>query len=117
MPYLAGGLDQAFWGSVVPQVYWTELVVWDAVNAISTLFKSPNLYADFVFLRLRDEKAPQLNWQQGEALGWYARSLAKICTEIDRGSADLQVALVSCVLFMYIEMLQGRVKEALQLYY
>ncbi|CEL10799.1 hypothetical protein ASPCAL13910 [Aspergillus calidoustus] len=115
-PYLAGGLDQAFWGSVVPQVCRTQPAVWDAVNAISTLFESPNLCSDFVFLSRRDEKAPALNRRQSEALAWYARSLAKIRTQIERGAVDAQVALVSCVLFVCIETLQGRVEEALQLY-
>ncbi|KAL2797934.1 hypothetical protein BJX66DRAFT_323088 [Aspergillus keveii] len=115
-PYLAGGLDQAFWGSVVPQICRTEPAVWDAVNAISTLFESPNLCGDFVFLSLRDEKAPALSRQQTEALGWYARSLAKIRTLIERGAVDAHVALVSCVLFVCIETLQGHVEEALHLY-
>ncbi|KAJ0421673.1 hypothetical protein BJY00DRAFT_300811 [Aspergillus carlsbadensis] len=115
-PYLAGGFDQVFWGSVVPQICRTEPAVWDAVNAISTLFECPSLCDDFVFLSLRDEKAPALNQQQSEALGWYARSLAKIRTQIDRGAVDAQVALVSCVLFVCIETLQGHVEEALQLY-
>ncbi|KAL3488831.1 hypothetical protein BJX62DRAFT_253011 [Aspergillus germanicus] len=115
-PYLAGGFGQAFWGSVVPQICRTEPAVWDAVNAISTLFESPNLCGDFVFLSLRDKKAPALSRQQSEALGWYARSLAKIWTLIERGAVDAQVALVSCVLFVCIETLQGHVEEALHLY-
>jgi hypothetical protein len=100
----------------VPQICRTEPAVWDAVNAISTLFESPNLCGDFVFLSLRDEKAPALSRQQSEALGWYARSLAKIRTLIERGAVDAQVALVSCVLFVCIETLQGHVEEALHLY-
>ncbi|KAL2839595.1 hypothetical protein BJY01DRAFT_27503 [Aspergillus pseudoustus] len=116
-PYLAGGLDQTFWGSVVPQICRTEPAVWDAVNAISTLFESPKMCADFVFLSLRHEKAAFLDQEQSEALVWYSRSLSKIRTQIDRGSVDPQVALISCVLFVCIETLQGHVEEALQLYY
>ncbi|KAL2870298.1 Zn(II)2Cys6 transcription factor domain-containing protein [Aspergillus lucknowensis] len=115
-PYLAGGLDQHFWGSVVPQMCRTEPAVWDAVNAISTLFESPEICLDFVFLSLRHEKSRFLNQEQSEALGWYLRSLSKIRTQIERGKVDAAVALISCVLFMCIESLQGHVEEALQLY-
>ncbi|KAL2819593.1 hypothetical protein BDW59DRAFT_121219 [Aspergillus cavernicola] len=115
-PYLAGGLDQDFWGIVVPQICRTEPAVWDAVNAISTLFECPEMCLDFVFLSLRHEKSAALNQKQSEALGWYSRSLTKVRTQIDRGNVDVQVALVSCVLFVCIETLQGHVEEALQLY-
>ncbi|KAL2811530.1 hypothetical protein BJX63DRAFT_399152 [Aspergillus granulosus] len=72
---------------------------------------------DFVFLSLRHEKSPSLNREQSEALGWYSRSLSRIRTRIDGGNVDVQVALVSCVLFVCIETLQGHVEEALQLYH
>ncbi|KAL3471535.1 hypothetical protein BJX99DRAFT_237318 [Aspergillus californicus] len=115
-PYLAGGFDRDFWRTVIPQICRTEPAVWDAVNAISTLFETPEMCLDFVFLSLRHEKSPALKQNQKEALGWYSRSLTKVRTEIDRGNIDVLVALVSCVLFVCIEMVQGHVEEALQLY-
>ncbi|KAL4885605.1 hypothetical protein BJY04DRAFT_205341 [Aspergillus karnatakaensis] len=115
-PYLSGGLDQDFWVTVVPQVCRTEPAVWDAINAISTLFEHPEICHDFIFLSLRDEKTRTLNSRQSEALGWYSRSLSKIQAQIDQGSVDTQVALISSILFMCIETLQGRVEDALQLY-
>ncbi|KAL4922472.1 hypothetical protein BDW62DRAFT_197143 [Aspergillus aurantiobrunneus] len=114
--YLAGGFDQTFWTSVVPQICRTEPAVWDAVNTISALFEAPTMCLDFVFLSLRHENSPALDPEQSEALGWYSRSLSKIRTQIDRNSVDAQVALISCVLFICIETLQGHVEEALQLY-
>ncbi|RDW81418.1 Zn(II)2Cys6 transcription factor domain-containing protein [Aspergillus mulundensis] len=113
-PYLAGGLDQAFWTVTVPRICRLEPAVWDAVNAISALFEFPDICGDFVFLRSRDE--PRMNEKQSEALGWYSRSLSKIQSGIERRSVDVHVALVSCVLFVCIEMVQGRVEEALGLY-
>ncbi|KAL4804313.1 hypothetical protein BDV18DRAFT_166107 [Aspergillus unguis] len=115
-PYLAGGLDQEFWVTVVPRFCRIEPAVWDAVNAISTLFESPEMCLDFVFVSLRHERSVSLNPKQSDALGWYARSLSKVRTQIDRGSVDVQVALISCVLFVCIETLQGHVEEAFQLY-
>ncbi|KAL6238851.1 hypothetical protein BDW75DRAFT_189091 [Aspergillus navahoensis] len=114
-PYLAGGLDQSFWTVTVPQICRVETAVWDAVNAISTLFEFPEMCLDFVFLR-QEKTRPSLNDKQIEALGWYSRSLSKIRSGIARGNLNVQVALVGCVLFICIEMVQGRVEEALGLY-
>lgn len=115
-PYLGGGLDLDFWACVVPRACRTEPAIWDAVNAISTLFEYPDMCLDFVFLSLRHERSPALNPKQSEALRWYSRSLSKIRTQIGRGNVNAQVALISCVLFVCIETLQGHVEEALQLY-
>ncbi|KAL4864621.1 hypothetical protein BDV12DRAFT_9739 [Aspergillus spectabilis] len=116
-PYLSGGMDRDFWVSVVPQICRTEPALWDAVNAISTLFENPKICIDFVFLSLRHKKPPAPNPTQSQALGWYSRSLSKIRAQIDRGSVDAQVALISSVLFMCIETLQGHVEDALQLFH
>lgn len=114
-PYLAGGLDQSFWTTTVPRICRAETAVWDAVNAISTLFEFPEMCLDFVFLRHEKTKS-SLNDKQIEALSWYSRSLSKIQSGIERGNLSVQVALVSCVLFICIEMVQGHVEEALGLY-
>ncbi|KAL4908699.1 hypothetical protein BDW74DRAFT_173931 [Aspergillus multicolor] len=116
-PYLAGGLDQTFWSVTVPRICRVETAVWDAVNAISTLFEFPDICGDFVFLRSRErENESRLNEKQAEALGWYSRALSKIQTGIERRSVNVHVALVCCVLFICIEMVQGRVEEALGLH-
>ncbi|KAL4743946.1 hypothetical protein BDV11DRAFT_176535 [Aspergillus similis] len=113
--YLAGGLDQSFWTVTVPRICRVETAVWDAVNAISTLFEFPDMCLDFVFLR-HEKTQSSLNDRQIEALGWYSRSLSKIQSGIERRNLSVQVALVSCVLFICIEMVQGRVEEAIGLY-
>ncbi|KAL4974906.1 hypothetical protein BDW66DRAFT_167528 [Aspergillus desertorum] len=114
-PYLAGGLDPSFWTVTVPRTCRAETAVWDAVNAISTLFEFPEMCPDFVFLR-HEKVHSSLNDKQTEALSWYSRSLSKIQSGIERGNLNVQVALVSCILFIGIEMVQGRVEEALGLY-
>ncbi|OJI98187.1 hypothetical protein ASPVEDRAFT_79849 [Aspergillus versicolor CBS 583.65] len=115
-PFLGGGLDQDFWVCVVPRACRSEPAIWDAVNAISTLFEYPHMCLDFAFLSLRYERSAGINAKQSEALRWYSRSLSKVRSQIDRGSVDGQVALISCALFVCIETLQGHVEEALQLY-
>ncbi|RHZ68351.1 hypothetical protein CDV55_107157 [Aspergillus turcosus] len=113
---IAGELDMDFWGGVVPQVCRSEPAVWDAINAISALFESPEPCFDPVWLRQNDTNSEALRSNHDDALRWYSRSLANMRRQIDRGSVDIHVALISCILFICIETLQGRVEEALRLY-
>ncbi|KAF7587877.1 hypothetical protein BBP40_006613 [Aspergillus hancockii] len=114
--YLAGGFDVDFWAGLIPQVCRNEPAVWDAINAISTLFESPEQCLDPVFLRRQNTESLAPSQNQKEALIWYSRSLSQTRLQIDRGSADPYVALITCVLYICIESLQGRIEEALQLY-
>ncbi|KAJ5332805.1 uncharacterized protein N7506_006588 [Penicillium brevicompactum] len=112
--YLSGGMDIDFWTSVVPQVCRSEPPVWDAVIAISSLFEYPEQSSHFTFLGTgRNDDA--LNQAQKEALTWYSRSISGVHSQIDRGIADPYIALVSCVLFICVETIQGRMEEALKL--
>jgi len=52
-----------------------------------------------------------------QALTWYNRSLSKLRTSVERGTANNVVALISCILYICIELLQDNVTEVLQLYH
>lgn len=56
------------------------------------------------------------NQNQQDALGWYARAVSSVRWGIERGSVDIFVGLISCMLFISIEALQGSTDVALQLY-
>lgn len=112
--YLSGGMEIDFWTGVVPQICRTEPAVWDAINAISALFEYPEQSSHFTFLG-KESKNRALNQSQKDALAWYARSISSIHSQIERGSADPYIALVSCVLFICVETIQGRMEEALKL--
>ncbi|KAL4986696.1 hypothetical protein BDW68DRAFT_162623 [Aspergillus falconensis] len=99
---MLGGLDAEFWGTMVPRLCLSEPAVWDAIISISSLFESYK------------PSKPAHKYQ--DALGWYARSVSAVRQQIERGSADVFVGLISCVLFICIEALQGGVAEALRLY-
>ncbi|EAW11725.1 Zn(II)2Cys6 transcription factor domain-containing protein [Aspergillus clavatus NRRL 1] len=114
-PFIAGGLDLDFWARVVPQVCRSEPAAWDAINAISALFESPDPCFDPVWLS-RGDGFRNLHPNHRDALRWYSRSLSSMRARIQRGSIDANVALISCILFICIESLQGRVEAALQLY-
>lgn len=110
---IGGGLDLEFWRTVVPQVCRHEPAVWDALISIGALFecsqKGPNL-----FLQEADFKALDQNHQ--DVLAWYSRSVSAIRRRIEGGGGDAFVGLISCVLFICIEALQGDASGALQLF-
>jgi hypothetical protein len=112
--YLSGGMDIDFWTGVVPQICRTEPAVWDAIIAISALFECPEQSSHFTFLGTQ-ERDRALKQAHQEALVWYSRSISGIHSQIERGSADPYIALVSCVLFICVETIQGRMEEALRL--
>jgi hypothetical protein len=102
---VGGGLDVDFWRTIVPQVCRSEPAVWDAIISVSALFESPEPISD-----------PDRTQNHRDALGWYSRSVSAVRQQIERGSVDTFVGLISCVLFICIEALQGGVDEAVQLY-
>ncbi|KAJ5194159.1 transcriptional regulator family: Fungal Specific TF [Penicillium cf. griseofulvum] len=113
---LAGGMNVDFWTGVVPQICRSEPTVWDAIIAISALYENPKQCMDFHFLKDRRRKARLLDRAQEEALTWYSRSISGVSSQIQRGSADPYIALISCALFICVETIQGRMEKALELY-
>ncbi|KAL4861220.1 hypothetical protein BDV12DRAFT_180585 [Aspergillus spectabilis] len=99
---LVGGLDADFWSNIVPQVCRSEPAVWDAIISISALFEC------------HDKSPPNQNYR--DALGWYSRAVSAVRRRLERGGMDVFVGLISCVLFICIEALQGGIEESLRLY-
>ncbi|KAL4964294.1 Zn(II)2Cys6 transcription factor [Aspergillus stella-maris] len=99
---MIGGLDADFWSTILPRVSHSEPAVWDAIISISSLFESYK------------PATPTHKYQ--DALGWYSRSVSAVRQRIERGGADVFVSLISCVLFICIEALQGSAPEAFRLY-
>ncbi|OJJ96685.1 hypothetical protein ASPACDRAFT_125443 [Aspergillus aculeatus ATCC 16872] len=107
--FVGGDLDVEFWGTFVPQLCQGEPAVWDAIISISALFETHDQPTSLV-------SVPPIDQPQGDALAWYSRSVSAIRQRIERGQVDIFVGLITCVLFICIETLQGREKEALQLF-
>ncbi|KAI9035785.1 Zn(II)2Cys6 transcription factor [Aspergillus affinis] len=114
-PALSDALDLSFWRGAVLQISRSEPAVWDAVVALSTFYRFPVDLQAGLPQSLGQALLPRTRSQQ-EGLGWYSRSLTSIQSRILRGKADLAVALVSCVLFLCIEVLQGNVQAVMALY-
>lgn len=113
-PSIGGGLDVDFWRTVVPQVCRYEPAVWDAIITISALFECPKACLDPASQRRGSTIYLTQNHQ--DALGWYSRSVSAVRRRIEQGRVDAFVGLISCVLFICIEAIQGNADGAMQLY-
>lgn len=92
-----------------------EPVVWDAIISLSALYERPPVHETPPEQLINDPAAVKHCYHH-EALVWYSRSLSRLQQRINQGMADLTVALISCVLFIAIELLQGNRKAAQALY-
>lgn len=102
---IAGALDLKFWKDTVLQLSRSEPAIWDAVIAISALYEDPDSSLGLV-----------LGGGKNEALGWYSRSMMGVRKLIEQNKANKEIAVVTCVLYICIEIMQGHMNEALQLY-
>lgn len=114
-PSLSGVLDVSFWRGSVLQTCRLEPAVWDAVISLSSLYERPPIH-ESPALQLINDPAVIRHQSHREALVWYSRSLAALRQRISQGNADFNVSLISCVLFIAIELLQGNRKAAVTLY-
>lgn len=114
-PSLSGVLDVSFWKGSVLQICRLEPAVWDAVISLSTLYERPPIH-ESPAMEMINGPAVVRQRHHREALVWYSRSLAAFQQRINQGSADLNVLLISCILFIAIELLQGNRKAAVNLY-
>ncbi|KAL2824315.1 hypothetical protein BDW59DRAFT_87890 [Aspergillus cavernicola] len=116
-PSLSDALDLDFWRGTVLQICRSQPAVWDAIVALSTLYEHPPPIEGLPTYQIEDtDRLPSPRSESHrEALTWYSRSINRVQRQIQRGVADYTVAIVSCVLFICIEMLQGNVKAALML--
>lgn len=114
-PALAGALDLNFWSGSVLQICRLEPAVWDAVISLSALYERPPI-CDSKALSLLNNPAAVRHGYHEEALGWYSRSLTGLRRRINQGVADLTISMISCVLFIAIELLQGNKSAAVLLY-
>lgn len=91
------------------------------VLSLSTLCEHPRYSGEPVRgLRGAPRTSPRTlvkdrNHQQ--ALMWYNRSLSKLRRSLEKGTVNNTVALISCILYICIELLQDNEPEVVQLYH
>ncbi|KAJ6117129.1 transcriptional regulator family: Fungal Specific TF [Penicillium capsulatum] len=115
-PSLSGELDLDFWRGSVLQICRLEPLIWDAIISLGALYERPPIHETTPFSLINHPAAVESPLHH-EALEWYSRSLAGLQKRINYGEADLTVSLISCVLFIAIELLQGNRKAATTLYH
>lgn len=91
------------------------------VISLSALFEHPQ-YSDEPYRGLKggpniSQRPPVTHQNHRLALLWYNRSLSKLRVRLEQGQGDPSVALISCILYICIELLQDNVTEVLQLYH
>ncbi|KAJ5578568.1 transcriptional regulator family: Fungal Specific TF [Penicillium hispanicum] len=114
-PSLSGVLDLSFWRGSVLQICRLEPAVWDAIISLSALYERPPIHGSAPFALINGPAAVRHAYHH-EALVWYSRSLTALQKRINQGVADLTVSLITCILFIAIELLQGNRNAALTLY-
>ena len=107
-PALCGWAGSTFWSTLVPQISHSETSVRLAAAAIGSLFQSLGTTgAEAVSIR------PGASSRHAFALQCYNKAIASLTASLTQGPLDGQIALVTCILFICIESLQGNERAAL----
>lgn len=144
-PRLAGAFDRDFWCGQVLQVAHAEPVILDSLLAISALYEQPQCLQGFSTGSPQDGMALPNDSVGASALGtgrpesysrnsdWnedgaimekqhmlavkhYNNAIAGLMDQVTSGKATLLLALLSCVLFICVELLRDNIFAALNLY-
>ena len=102
--FAVGSLDAAFWCRLIPQLSREHLSVWDAVVSIALLFEHPfrpDNHSDDI------DPNRKVNQHQLRAIKWYSRAVTRVAQRKDLGADDEVSALLTCVLFISLELQQG----------
>ncbi|KUI56246.1 Transcriptional regulatory protein moc3 [Cytospora mali] len=100
-PYISGNFDAIFWRTVVLQISQTEPAVKHAVLAVSSLHES------LTSSPFADSTTPSFALQQ------YSKAIAYILDQMRNPLTKPLASLITCVLFVCIEFMQGKDKESL----
>jgi hypothetical protein len=114
-------IDNRFWKTCILQACHAEPVIWDAIISLSALFEHPQ-YSKEPVRGLRGAPrnspgTPAKDPAHQQALVWYSRSLSKLRKGLAKGTTNDTIVLISCILYICIELLQDNVTEVLQLYH
>ena len=107
---LAGLLDESFWCQYVLQVAHAEPFVLNSLVAISVLYENP--YPVVSFRGLVSSSPSSASSGDAQALRAYGAAIAAFRTKYDAGTATTMDALLSCILFICVELIQNRAAHA-----
>ncbi|KAI3398492.1 hypothetical protein diail_9174 [Diaporthe ilicicola] len=104
-PCISGDFDAVFWRTVVLQVAQTEPAVRHAVLSVSTLHEG---LTQSTIVQSKDGCPTQ-----SFALQQYNKAIARLLDQMNNPLTKPLASLLTCVLFVCIEFLQGKDKESL----
>ncbi|KAF3769947.1 hypothetical protein M406DRAFT_248656, partial [Cryphonectria parasitica EP155] len=108
-PCISGDFDASFWRVIVLQISQTEPAVRHAVLAVSSLHEG---LAAGTIVPSRDGAVLPPN-TQSFALQQYNKAIARLLDQMNNPLTKPLASLLTCVLFVCIEYMQGKDKESL----
>lgn len=112
-PILSGSLDTSFWSRLVLQISQSEPAVRLAVMAVGSLFEHMLLNTPTTSVT---ENSIQLSNRRYQfAIQCYNKAISNLMKRMEQYEANEDIALLTCVLFVCVEFLQGNQAEALSL--
>lgn len=107
-PCISGDLDSVFWRVIVLQISQTEPAVRHAVLAVSSLHEG---LATGTITPLEDGTIAHAT--QSFALQQYNKAIARLLDQMNNPLTSPLASLLTCVLFVCIEYMQGKDRESL----
>ncbi|KAH7407340.1 hypothetical protein BKA64DRAFT_705748 [Cadophora sp. MPI-SDFR-AT-0126] len=101
-PILDCHFDEDFWNYFLLQMSQAESTVWHSVLALGTLHEQGSL---------DDEDLRALHHRNG--LNHYNKAIAGLTKSTDAESQSAEAVLVSCIVFVCVEIVLGNIKEAM----
>ena len=112
-PVLSGSLDSDFWSRLVLQVGDSEPAVRLAIMAVGSLFEHMQYQGSDS--PTKDSQAAVTGRRYQFAIQCYNKAIAALIKRLELQDSSEDIALLTCVLFIYVEFLQGNDAEALAL--
>jgi hypothetical protein len=105
-PIMSGHFDTGFWSHLLLQISHSEPAVWHSVLALSALHENYVLYGG-------DDRSHQLS-RPGRRMGLlhYTRAVSQLARTPSERKQSMEVVLVSCILFILLELVIGNVGMA-----
>lgn len=127
-PRIAGPLDEDFWCGKVLVIAHSEPVIRDGLLALSVLYEHPQFMKSFLITpsggdyttpqdhpNLTSRAGGHIDMQYARALRYYNRSMSMLRDEATSGRTSPTIALLSCVIFIAVELIRDNVFAALAL--
>ena len=108
---ISGHFESDFWSRLVLQVSYTEPTVRHAVLALSSVYEVHEFGQQGLDAPVYDSNGVLMN---RDALGQYTKAVTILSQSLSQKQTSIQVALVNCLLFIWLEFLRNDFKTSLK---